>query len=263
MNRDQILAGMTAVPTMVAGATILLLLAHGVLPAIAPGSGPALAWLLDGLALALLLSAGWKHSRSRIMAEDPLAEASGPMPKPTEWSRDVLRHMDWKRYEEVCAAYYEEAGVPCKALYLGQVGGIDVRLFQDEPDKPSGIARCKASSVHRLDGRPVVDLAGAMARQRIPKGFFMTREGFHEDAVEVAAKHGITLVDSHILLSLIQRLPRKGQKHLLEFATGGDWSTPTCPACGVKMAKRVRKGAEYWRCPNAVRCGKRLKIHKD
>jgi len=140
---------------------------------------------------------------------------------------------------------------------------MDVRLFQDGPGKASGIARCKASSVHRLDSRPVVDLAGAMARQHIAKGFFMTREGFHEDAIGVAAKHGITLVDSHILLSLIQRLPGRAQKHLLHFATGGDWSTPTCPSCGVKMEMRQRKGAEYWRCPNAMRCGKRLKIHKD
>ncbi|MDD5297815.1 MAG: restriction endonuclease [Rhodocyclaceae bacterium] len=261
MTRERILARLGGVPMMVTGAAALLLLAHGLLPAISgSGTGP-LTWGLDSLALVLLLAAGWRHSRSRIIPEDA-PTTSTPLPRPTEWSRDVLRHMDWKRFEEVCAAYYEETGVPCKAMYLGQVGGIDVRLFQDGPEKPSGIARCKASSVHRLDGRPVVDLVGAMARQRITKGFYMTREGFHEDAVEVAAKHGITLVDSHILLSLIQRLPPKAQKHLLEFATGGDWSTPTCPACGVKMDRRSRNGAEYWRCPNAVRCGKRLKIHK-
>jgi restriction system protein len=262
MTREQFLAGRMSVPSLAMGAIGLLLLAHLLLPMMM-GSGGPLTWVLDGLALIMLLVAGWAHSRSRIIPEDVLAVAHEPLPRPTEWSREVLRNMDWKRYEEVCAAYYDEAGVPCKAVHLGQVGGIDVRMFQDGPDKVSGIARCKASSVHRLDGRPVVDLVGAMARQRIAKGFFMTREGFHQDAVEVAAKHGITLVDSHIFLSLIQRLPSKAQKHLLHFATGGDWSTPTCPACGIKMEKRQKKSAAYWRCPNAVRCGKRLKIHTD
>jgi restriction system protein len=262
MTREKLLSGLLSVKAMAMAAVALLLLAHVLLPMLI-GSGGLLAWGLDGLALMLLLAAGWRHARSPIIPGEMLAVVHEPLARPTEWSPEVLRHMDWKRYEEVCAAYYDEAGVSCKAIHLGRVGGIDVRLFQDGPDKASGIARCKASSVHRLEARPVVDLVGAMARQRIAKGFFMTREGFHQDAVEVAAKHGITLVDSRVFLSLIQRLPSKAQKHLLYFATGGDWSTPTCPACGVKMEKRQRKGAQYWRCPNAVRCGKRLKIHKE
>lgn len=254
-NLERLMRGTPMKAGLAFAALLLALLGHFVFP--------TLVWILDGLALLLIGLAAWRRKPNPQEDEGSSQVAHEPLPRPASWSRDVLRQMDWKRYEEVCSVYYEEAGIPCKAVNLGRVGGIDVRLYQNGLEHPSGIVRCKASSVHRLDGQLVVDLAGAMARQKIPKGFYMTREGFHEDAVDVALRHDITLVDSHILLSLIQHLSEEAQHHLLHFATAGDWSTPTCPACGIKMAKRLKKGMEYWRCPNAVRCGKRLKISRE
>lgn len=184
------------------------------------------------------------------------------MARPREWSLDVIRRMDWKRFEGLCAAYYPTTGIKGRALHLGETGGIDVRLYQDEedPEFATAIVRCKSSHSSRVDARTIIELTQAMARQGIDKGFYMCRAGFDEGAVAQAAKRDITLVDGQVLLHLIQRLPPEAQSRLLDFATEGDWATPTCPACNIKMAVRVKATKRYWRCPNAKVCDQRMKL---
>ena len=99
-----------------------------------------------------------------------------------------------------------------------------------------------------------------MARQGMEKGFYMCRAGFDEDAVAQAARRDITLVDGQVLLHMIQRLPPAAQASLLDFATEGDWATPTCPVCNIKMAVRHKETKQYWRCPNARTCEQRMKL---
>ena len=43
---------------------------------------------------------------------------------------------------------------------------------------------------------------------------------------------------------------------LLALATEGDFLTPTCPACGVKMTARSNSpyGRKFWGCVNYPRC---------
>ena len=41
---------------------------------------------------------------------------------------------------------------------------------------------------------------------------------------------------------------------LLAFATEGDWTTPTCPSCGVKMAARDSSRGRFWGCIRYPKC---------
>jgi restriction system protein len=43
---------------------------------------------------------------------------------------------------------------------------------------------------------------------------------------------------------------------LLKIATEGDYQTPTCPACSVKMISRksTSQGRKYWGCRNYPAC---------
>ena len=43
---------------------------------------------------------------------------------------------------------------------------------------------------------------------------------------------------------------------LLKLATQGDFLTPTCPSCGIKMVPRksTQVGREFWGCTNYPRC---------
>jgi len=44
------------------------------------------------------------------------------------------------------------------------------------------------------------------------------------------------------------------RQQLLDFATAGDWTTPTCPSCGVKMAARNSKRRRFWGCVHFPKC---------
>ena len=241
-------------PALLLGsAALLLILGH----ALAPGGVRLHFAPLWDIPSVLFLAAGL------VLARRSSPSGRSELPRPREWSIDVIRRMDWKRFEGLCAAYYPTTGIQGRALHLGETGGIDVRLYQDDedPEYATAIVRCKSSHATRVDVNTITELAQAMARQGIDKGFYMCRAGFDEAAVAQAANRDITLVDGQVLLQLILRLPAEAQARLLDFATEGDWATPTCPVCNIKMEVRHKKTKQYWRCPNArTRCDQRLKL---
>lgn len=108
---------------------------------------------------------------------------------------------------------------------------MDIRLYQDpdDVDRRHAIVQCKAW------GQPVGvmtmrELRGVMAHEAIERAFFMAPNGFTDNAREFAAISQITLLDGRLILAMIQRLLDDASRRLLELATEGDWTTPTCPA---------------------------------
>lgn len=57
---------------------------------------------------------------------------------------------------------------------------------------------------------------------------------------------------------MLQRLPAESNRRLLELATEGDWTTPTCPSCGTKMVARDSKRGAFWGCPTYPKCRGKL-----
>ena len=70
------------------------------------------------------------------------------------------------------------------------------------------------------------------------------------DAIE-AGMHEYSVLVFHD-----QPLTDEQQAGLLRLATAGDYTTPTCPSCAVKMTKREPKagGKTFWGCVNFPRC---------
>lgn len=46
---------------------------------------------------------------------------------------EALRSLEWKRFELLCARYYEAVGFKMEILDAGQDGGIDIKLFKIDP----------------------------------------------------------------------------------------------------------------------------------
>lgn len=63
-------------------------------------------------------------------------------PKPTEWNLDVIRDLEWKRFEDVCQKFYEKKGIHSDTTDLGPDCGIDIRLYQDDSGRPTSIVQC-------------------------------------------------------------------------------------------------------------------------
>lgn len=98
-----------------------------------------------------------------------------------------------------------------------------------------------------------------MTHEKIGKGFFMTTGYYSDDAKELAKSNPITLMDGDMLLMMILRLPLDARSQLLAFATAGDYTTPTCPTCGIKMQSMPGKNGrpDFWGCRDYPKCRQR------
>lgn len=185
----------------------------------------------------------------------PAGSLSGPTAAPEAWSIDVLHRIEWKRFEDLCCAFYVEKGIRARTTALGPDGGVDVHLFQDDADpaKATAIVQCKAHN-SRIGVKPIRELRGAMAHEKVDKAFFMAPGGFTDEARAFAAEHRITLLDAKLFYAMIVRLPVESRQRLLALATGGDWTTPSCPSCGKKLIARNSKRGPFWGCQSYPRC---------
>ena len=200
---------------------------------------------------------GALSERDRLLLAGTLHSASpDDLPsKPTSWSKELIDSIEWKRFEDLCCEFYRAKGIRAEATALGADGGVDIRLFQDvdDPQRCTTVVQCKAWN-QSVGVKPVRELRGVMAHEKVEKGFFMAPAGFSEEAKAFAAENRITLLDGKLFLAMLERLPEEQKLGLLEFATAGDWKTPTCPACGLKMTSRDGKRGRFWGCVSYPRC---------
>jgi restriction system protein len=179
--------------------------------------------------------------------------------RPSRWSRQVLEQMEWKRFEDLCCAFYREKGIRAEVTPLGPDGGIDIALHQDadDPARVTAIVQCKAWN-QAVGVKPVRELRGVMAHKGLEKAFFMAPQGFTDEARAFAGGSRITLLDGRLFLAMIERLPEDARARLLDLATAGEWTTPTCPACGRTMVARQSRNGPFWGCPTYPRCRAKL-----
>ena len=174
----------------------------------------------------------------------------------TQWSPELLKRLEWRRLEEVCVAYFEAIGFATRVERAGAEGGVDISLVAPGEERPSALVQCKAWDAYGIGIKRLLALNAAMAAAGVGEGMLVTPGRFTPEAKTFAAKHNIKLVDGAALLANFAALePEKGLA-LLRFATDGDFLTPTCPACAVKMVSRqsTQGGRKFWGCRNYPRC---------
>lgn len=187
--------------------------------------------------------------------------------KPTEWSLAVLTCLEWKRFETVCAEYLRLIGHNANETRIGADGGVDIIVHKEGQEKPVAIVQCKAWNTYKVGVKPVRELFGLMAAERITNGIFITSGEFTSEAKDFAQGKRLKLIDGVKLLNAIQQLSVEKQAQLLAVALGGDYTTPTCPKCGIKMILRTGQkgrssGNKFWGCANYPRCRSTL-VYSD
>lgn len=171
-----------------------------------------------------------------------------PFYTPT-WSIESLRSLEWKRFELLCAKYYEAAGFKAVTIASGADGGIDVKLFKTDPNKPIAIVQCKAWG-KAVGVKEIRELLGVMTHEKVTRGIFITNGSYTPDAIAFGASNPIQLLDGNSFLRKILDLDSSAQDRLKAFAFDGDYKTPTCASCGIKMIKKKA----FWGCSNFPRC---------
>jgi restriction system protein len=170
------------------------------------------------------------------------------------WTLEALRVLEWKRFELLCAKYYEIVGFKSETIKCGADGGIDVKLFKLDPNQPLAIVQCKAWNVYSVGVKEVRELLGVMAHEKVMRGIFITTGTYTKDALSFGVSNPIQLLDGAGFLMKIKELSEDRQHALLQYAFEGDYKTPTCASCGIKMTKRDSKRGPFWGCLNYPRC---------
>ncbi|MES2538471.1 MAG: restriction endonuclease [Pseudomonadota bacterium] len=177
-----------------------------------------------------------------------------------QWTIEALRELEWKRFELLCAKYYEAVGFKSVTIHSGADGGIDIKLFKVDPNNPIAIVQCKAWNTLSVGVKEIRELLGVMAHEKVNRGIFIITGSFSKDALSFGATNPIQLLDGAGFLRKIQELPEDRQEALLRYAFDGDYKTPTCASCGIKLIKRDSKRGAFWGCSNYPRCKNKIYI---
>lgn len=171
------------------------------------------------------------------------------------WTPELLKRLEWRRFEELCAAYFEALGFRADLAAASADGG-SISLYQQGAENASILVQCEPWNAHRVGIKPVRGLRGAMSSGNFGEGVVVTSGKFTQEARDFAGKEKITLVDGAELVGKIGELLPEKALALLKTATQGDYQTPTCPACTIKMIPRksTKQGRTYWGCRNYPAC---------
>lgn len=176
-----------------------------------------------------------------------------------QWSKQVFADIEWRRFEVVCEAYYSQGNLKTKSQTHGADGGVDIWMYFDDPDKPVSIVQCKNFYKKEIGVSLMREFLGVMAANKLTSGQFVTSSTFTADAQKFAKQNGINAVDGDRLLKMILDRTPEQQKQLLDIAYKGDYSTPTCASCGIKLVRRTT----FWGCSNYPRCFSRIYFKAD
>ena len=137
-----------------------------------------------------------------------------------KWSLELLRTVEWKRFELLCAEYFRTLEERVETVTRAADGGIDVNIFAKHSSQLEYVVQCKASS-NIIGVEPVRELFGLSVHEGASKGVLMTTSTFSTEAILFAAKHeeGLFLVDVHKFLDMLLDLPEEKQNKLLLMAT--------------------------------------------
>jgi restriction system protein len=200
--------------------------------------------------------------------EPPRSAPDAPPARPSAWGPEVLRVIEWRRFEALVEALFAQAGFLTRSQSHGADGGVDIWLHsKHQPDgSPVSIVQCK----HWSDSKPVgVDkireLRGVMAAHQIRRGQFACTARYTDAAREFARDNQIHLLDGAALLDLIAKRTPDQQQALLDVALEGEYWKPTCVNCGVKMVLRLprNEGKGFWGCINYPRCRGRMNVRSE
>lgn len=186
--------------------------------------------------------------RRPFVTEASGASPSPPSSAPVRWSLQLLQSIEWKRFEEVAAAYFREKNFRCVTQAFGADGGIDGTLYFADLPEPVGVFQCKAWRTVPVGVKELRELLGVMTHARVKRGYFLATGRFTDEAIRFAAANPITLIDGPELLTAIARMDDASQARLLAVSTEGDYATPTCASCGENMVRKTIGGRLAWGC---------------
>jgi ssDNA-binding Zn-finger/Zn-ribbon topoisomerase 1 len=218
----------------------------------------------------------WQPPKKRLSSQQALTKIKPPFSSASDLTLELIQKIEWRHFEFLCFEYFKAKNYKVRETEKGKDGGIDLYLYKTDAieadlkyQKPVACVQCKSWQTRKVGVNVVRELYGVMAAENIAEGIVASAGEFSEDAIAFAKDKKIQLLDGVKLLALIKQLPEQHQMVILTRVVKGDYTTPSCPTCDVKLIKRVSKkagGSAFWGCVNYPKCKYTLKdksISKD
>lgn len=238
---DWVERGIFALVSRVSGRTVAIISL-----ALYPGIGLvvplALAWSrswlisanLIGVMFAALISLGWLIIQIEAKDRRHLLE----------WTTD-LRHLSAQEFEWLVGEMFRREGWAVRETGRqdGPDGNVDLELTNGRDRR---LVQCKRWTSALVGVDHVRAFAGALHRERLREGVFVTFSGFTEQAIREAASNGVELVNGRELFLRIERVRRP----------------ELCPTCGSPMLLDRSRHGWWFRCVDRTCTGKRDLDHE-
>jgi hypothetical protein len=214
--------------------------------------------LMGGIVLLLLICATVLVKRLNRNDDEHHTRYLGRIIEPTFgqpriFTKEILDALEWRRFEQLVTWYLEKKGFVAMRSRVGPDGGVDIKLYKNGDAHASAYVQCKAWHVYNVGIKPIRELVGVMTMDGIPTGYFYTTGEFTAEVNELAQGRGLIPINGTRFLADLNSLPEVDRSELLRLATEGDYTTPTCPRCDIKMVRRVGSTGEFWGCLNYSR----------
>lgn len=180
---------------------------------------------------------------SRTPFAAPVAAKGGAM-----FNAELLQKLEWKRFEEIVAAYYSKTGVVAMRTKAGPNAPVHIKISWKGESRPFAYVQCIAQPPGLIDAKPLQELVNALTADDIRRGYVVSTGKFNVSARDLAEEKHITLLPGDIFLEKLNALPDAARAELMQQITSGDYSTPTCPKCEARMV-RAPDDPMMWRCP--------------
>jgi hypothetical protein len=231
------------------------------------------AYLLLGIGVGLPLLATIVKLLLKRRGRSPRPDIADPWasrpvdPLKDGWSLELLKEIEWHGFEKLVCAYHQALGSRASLTGFGADGGVDVEVFAADSASPTLLIQCKAFGSEPVGVKLVRELHGVAAARGGTKTAFYTTSDFSPDARTFAQQVGMELVNGAEFIARLHALPLSASLRLLEDATRGDYTVPTCVACGVKMVLRNADGGRiagsaFWGCANYPSCRQTLRVRR-
>ena len=187
----------------------------------------------------------------------PFSSDSKP-PTLVDWelTPELLGTLEWKRFELLVHRYFAANGARARTSLVGADGAFDLFLFRGRTTRPFSYVQCRSWAGRAADDRVIRELFAIMAENRVGEGVFVTTGTFTPEAEKFARQNRITLLSGEEFLCRFNGLPHMVRTRILTDVTAGDYITPSCPRCSVKLVLREGgpKGTPSWECLRYPRC---------
>ena len=181
--------------------------------------------------------------------------------RPAAWGLEVLTQIEWRRFEALMEAFFQQAGLMTRTRSLGPGQGVDIWLYsRHQAGQAVSVARCRQQMERKvLMAADVAALKETMTAQQVAHGQWVVGAAVEmsQEARALAKQERIQCMDAAGLLAVIKARPQAQQAQLLAVALQGDYWRPTCPGCGFKMvgaAPKERSGPGHWACASSHGC---------